>query len=702
MSFLAPLFLLGALAIALPVIFHLIRRATREKVPFSSLMFLQPSPPRLTRRSRLEHILLLLLRCLVFCLLALGFARPFLQRAVSSDPTAESRKKIVVLVDTSASMRRDDLWAAARAKAEQVLTKTAPADQVAVFTFDRQVNRLVNFEQWSAANAGERAAQAARRLGEITPAWSSTYLGSALVSAAEALEANDGSLQQAFARRQIVLISDVQEGSRLDTLQSYEWPKKTELVIEPVKAKRPTNAGLQLVTDPHDSEKTNADIQIRVRVSNSAVSKKEQFQVGWTSPDAQGFVGSPVDVYVPPGQSRVVTAPPAPSGTALNHLALRGDDDDFDNVVHVVPPETARVTVLYLGKESEKDTTQPLYFLQRAFQQTRRQVVQIIARGPETTLLPADTDDAQLIIASDELPDAQSKTLRRLLADGKTAVVVLKNAAAAPTLGRLLDIDPPPVEEAPGSGYAMLGEIDFQHPLFAPFADPRFSDFTKIHFWKHRRLDAARLPGARVLARFDDSNPALLQMPVGKGTLLILTSGWHPADSQLALSSKFVPLLYSMLEQGGGLNSRPTQYFVGDTVPLFPGGANTNLVVTVRKPDGSVAEPAKGKATYSQTDQPGIYTVSTPDASYRFAVNLDPAESKTAPLPLEELERLGVPLKNPPALPAAQVEQSRRQLLANELENRQKLWRWLIVAALVVLLMETWLAGRITRRLSPA
>jgi hypothetical protein len=34
------------------------------------------------------------------------------------------------------------------------------------------------------------------------------------------------------------------------------------------------------------------------------------------------------------------------------------------------------------------------------------------------------------------------------------------------------------------------------------------------------------------------------------------------------------------------------------------------------------------------------------------------------------------------------------------LEQRQKLWRWLIVAALAVLILETWLAGWLTRRQS--
>ena len=80
MSALTPLYLLGVLAVAAPIVFHLIRRSPRGEVPFSSLIFLTPSPPRLTRRSRLDHILLLLLRALALCLLAFAFARPFLRQ----------------------------------------------------------------------------------------------------------------------------------------------------------------------------------------------------------------------------------------------------------------------------------------------------------------------------------------------------------------------------------------------------------------------------------------------------------------------------------------------------------------------------------------------------------------------------------------------------------------------------------------------
>jgi hypothetical protein len=84
MSFLAPLFLLGGLAIALPVVFHLIRRTTKERTVFSSPMFL-PTPPRLTRAAvGLEHILLLVLRCL--CSVRWPSAlRAFHQEGVSDD-----------------------------------------------------------------------------------------------------------------------------------------------------------------------------------------------------------------------------------------------------------------------------------------------------------------------------------------------------------------------------------------------------------------------------------------------------------------------------------------------------------------------------------------------------------------------------------------------------------------------------------------
>ena len=148
MSFLTPWFLIGAAAIAGPILFHLIRRIARERMTFSSLMFLNPTPPKVTRRRKLEHLWLLLLRCLCLLLLAAGFARPFFSNNNATPVSPDEGRQLIVLVDTSASMRREGLWNKASALAGKYLEKTSPADQVAVLTFDRQPQTLVNFGEW--------------------------------------------------------------------------------------------------------------------------------------------------------------------------------------------------------------------------------------------------------------------------------------------------------------------------------------------------------------------------------------------------------------------------------------------------------------------------------------------------------------------------------------------------------------------------
>ena len=148
MTFLAPLFLLGALAIAGPVLFHLIRRNTKEKFTFSSLMFLRPDLPCVTRKSRLEDILLLIVRCALLAVMALAFARPFFRQSnpPANDPSAGQR--IVLLIDTSASMRRNGVWDSAISKAHAEIKETRPIDTLAILAFGDKTMPLLRFDQW--------------------------------------------------------------------------------------------------------------------------------------------------------------------------------------------------------------------------------------------------------------------------------------------------------------------------------------------------------------------------------------------------------------------------------------------------------------------------------------------------------------------------------------------------------------------------
>ncbi|MGV3753972.1 MAG: BatA domain-containing protein [Verrucomicrobiota bacterium] len=695
MSFLTPLFLLGALAVAGPIIFHLVRRTTNDRFTFSSLLFLQPTPPKLTRRSRIEHWLLLLLRCLVLGLLALGFARPFFNDPTRAGADGNLARQRVILLDVSASMQREGAWNQARQKVEKLLADARPTDQVALYAFDQQAKALVSFEQWRQTQDSERKAIAVQRLADTKPGWRATHLGNALVTAAEALEeeATRTELKRSAVQRDIIVVTDLQEGAKLDGLQGMQWPEGLKVEFEKLDLGKRSNAGLQLVAEGEETSASTAEQTIRVRVSNATDARKEQLQVGWAMPDGRQISGVAVNVNVPAGQSRVIAVPRSIENAQAEKILLTGDDELFDNSVHVVKQEADRAAILFLGEDDPADTKQLLFYVQRGLQTTRSLALDVVNRTTTSFPSAAELGAARLIIVGQILTSGQNAELRRMAENGKTVLVALKDVNMAASVANLLNVSSLPAEERSGSRHALLGRVDFTHPLFAPFADPRFSDFTRIYFWKHRQVDLTGVTGAKVLAQFDDESPALFSVTVGKGQIFVLTSGWQPSDSQLALSSKFVPLLYSFLEQAGTVAARRAQFAVGDEVPM---PLEATAAAQVIRPDGEKQALGERKLL-AGTELPGIYGVQDSGKNWRFAVNLPAEESRTAQMPLEELERLGIPVHSSNLVTPQQVQARQDKLKHAELENRQKIWRWLVVAALAVLLMETWLAARLTR-----
>src|SRR5688572_12291085 len=99
MSFLYPAFLLGALAIAIPVILHLLRRDIAPDIPFTAVRLLQKSPVERSRRRRLRDLLLLAARVTALLLLAAAFARPY---AKGTEAAAAPLR--IVAIDRSFSM----------------------------------------------------------------------------------------------------------------------------------------------------------------------------------------------------------------------------------------------------------------------------------------------------------------------------------------------------------------------------------------------------------------------------------------------------------------------------------------------------------------------------------------------------------------------------------------------------------------------
>jgi hypothetical protein len=157
-----------------------------------------------------------------------------------------------------------------------------------------------------------------------------------------------------------------------------------------------------------------------------------------------------------------------------------------------------------------------------------------------------------------------------------------------------------------------------------------------------------------------------------------------------------VPLVSGLL-RGPGAGAAEARYAVGEPVALpRPKAGEPAGGAAVLTPDGARVELAAAAGTFDGADRPGIYRLVRGGQETPLAVNLAPDESRTAPLAPEELEHWGAKLGTRP--PSDELATRQRQLQTIELENRQKMWRWLIVAALGLVAAETALAGRLARR----
>ncbi|MHC4880111.1 MAG: BatA domain-containing protein [Planctomycetota bacterium] len=749
MSFLTPLYLAGLIAIAGPILFHMIRRTPKGQVPFSTLMFLEPSPPKVTSRSRIEHWLLLLLRAAAVILLAMAFSRPFLRQS-EDQLVASSGERVVILLDTSASMRRDSLWDDAVAECRKTIEALSDDDAAALYTFSRSLQKEFSIEDWQQLERGQASSLVLRRLDELKPGWGGTDLGEILPDVVTAAMATSEENAVAAATR-IVLISDLQRGSRIDALQAVEWPETLMVDVRPVATKKRSNAGVQIVGD------TRGDRGLRVRVENSVDSSVDRFDVLIGDAAAKSSLPQVVPavvqeshetgasdiqqvsletsserfarrgVLVPPGQSRIVRFDDVPADWRAVEVALTGDETSFDNRVWSARLQPAVVPVVYYGTGAKNDPESLRFYVEGALLPTPERTIDFVSA--DETLAEAVLQTQGLIVVARELTPDEAASVRAAVQRGSHVVAVGQSVAECRQAFELAGLTAPEVAEADVSSYAMLSDVDVTHPLLSAYADAKLANFTSLTIWKHRMvtgLGAMGGDGQKVvdrsailrsdrgaisdsddvhvatLARLDGRAPAIVELDGGSGRVTLFTFGWFDDQSNFFRWSRFPPLLKELVDATPGRIETPTRLTVGQSVTIsdFAGQHAASVKVTPPSESWSAAQDQAAEVPLSE---PGIYRLKWDSESgtqdVRLAANLDPLESRTSPLGLDELIALGVPVKEDTA--PLSLEET-RQLQARELESRQRFWQWIILTALLLLMAESWLAGRLTSTAAPA
>ena len=104
MQFFNMLMLGGLAAVAIPIIIQILTRKNVRRISWGAWLFLDKTMKKRRRKVLLEDLLLLACRCLALALLALAFARPFIDPASSLTSDIEAEASSSSTTSRSASL----------------------------------------------------------------------------------------------------------------------------------------------------------------------------------------------------------------------------------------------------------------------------------------------------------------------------------------------------------------------------------------------------------------------------------------------------------------------------------------------------------------------------------------------------------------------------------------------------------------------
>lgn len=682
MSFLTPLFFLGAAAVAIPVFVHLIQRERKRVVEFPSLMFVRRIPYQSVRRRRIRHWALLLLRCAAILMIVAAFARPFLRQSAIAAAASGGSRDVVILLDHSASMGYGDHWQRARQAARNVAGSLGAGDRATLVLFSR------NAEESMRATPDRARLSAAIDAARVDA--DSTRYGPALKLAESILG------RSTARRREVVLISDFQRAGWSGS-EDVHYPEGLTITTVPVGDAGAANIAVPSVTFSRGSFSGQERVTVGAGVANKSSAPIDDVPV---TLEVEGHEIQTQHVRIGPNAAASATFTPFTLDKPSIAGRVRAGSDPLpaDNTFHFVISPAAPVSLLVVDSG---DRGQSTLYLSKALAIGTTPTFQVDV-VPAARVTPSSFDKRAVVVLNDVAfpPAGANGTLKKYVERGGGLLV----AAGEHTTWPAGETDLLPgrfgatVDRLTGRG-ATLGFRDYSHPVFEIFKAPRSGDFSAARFLRYRALETG--PTDRVLARFDDGGVAAAERQIGSGRVVVWTSTLDDSWNDLALKPVYLPLVHQIVKYLARFEAPKSWLTVGQVLDMSGRTkAHANWVVVT--PSGKRLTAASGAGGTIELDEQGVYQVRPAGQSpagvapESIAVNIDPAESDLTPLDPRELVAAVTGHATPEAVSGPSTPE---QLAADlkEAERRQAIWWYLLLAGLLLLAAETVIANRLSR-----
>lgn len=686
LSFLAPAFLAGLVALAVPIIVHLANRPKKQVVRFPSLMFLERVEYQASSRRRLRNLVLFALRCLALILVAGAFARPFLDRPDAPPVVVEGGRELVVLLDRSASMAAGDRMERARAAAEEVTEGLARGDRATLVLFDR--------DAVAANRATDQVAVLRSAIDTVRPGGGATRMAPALRLAESILVGTP------LPRRELVVISDFQRGA-WDPTTGVRMPPGTEIralqVGDPIDNAAVVEAGFG---------RDRFSGRDRVRVAARVVNRGQSELRTPVTLELDGRAVQERAVEIGAGDAASVSFDPVtlPDRPVRGLVRIAGDGLPADDAFRFTLSPTRSLRVLIV----QPATGAAGPYLERALELGPEHD---LARVPARNLDPGDLAGVDVVVldGADFPQGATGQRIRALVEAGAGLVAVLGERSRAGSWDEagsgLLPGVLKGTRDRAGVDGATLSTVRYDHPLFEPFRQPGAAGLTRARFYRYRELEPAA--GGAVLARYDDGSVAVAVRVVEKGRVVALTSPLDGRWNDLVLQPSFLPFAHRLIRFASGREPEPEWRTVGEMLDIRRMVAGGSVAVADSEEDGGEVPEGARPVLLTPSDEripidadtalvplheAGFWEVRDPRRGgppLVVAVNVDPAESDLRTMDPQEVVA-GVTGAGPAPSFASFAPEDR--------ERRQSLWWYFLGVAFLLMAVETALGNSLSRR----
>ncbi len=649
MGFLAPLFLVGALAIALPIWLHRLQTQSSDRQSFSSAMLLETTEERVHLQKKLKYLVLLALRIALLLMIALAFAKPFLNRPPTS-LTAGAAGTHLILVDTSVSMSRAGVFDQAIAVASQTVDDVPPGTLLQLLNVD---DALHIGSSLSADKAAHRAAVSGLKVSALR------------LDFGRAMAAVDRLAESLPPPVILHLISDFQ-GSAMPVRFADVVPSRVTRLIPyvvgtgspfnwSVKYVRETAEGLDVGLIGFGDRERVADVELLL---NGEV--VETRGLSETGPVTLHFT----NLQYEQGDNRIQVRINTDDDLAADNLWFHVVENEPPASVPLITLNRGGLPVTYLSAALESDSGQSYRVEPLVIGEFDARV---LGRHRWALLDDIGSIDEEL----DHALTAYLQNGGNLLAFAGSRAA---NSSVLPVTGHRMS-----------AATVGFGGNEFQSPEQIDTSHPVLAQTEGWHTVNVSRTVPIEVQAAdQVLIRLENKQPFLIERRIGAGRLLLLLNGLDNRWNDLPLRPVFVSFIIETAGYLSGINKISKTYTTGASLPLSLVGNTSGQVVD---PDGntvlSLADTTR--AQQINLDKPGFYEVYTSQDNMLVAANIDPRESELTRISQEVLDRWQDATARLEGIVAGQPGTLESEPL--------ELWHWLLFVLAMVVIAESMLGN---------